>query len=87
MVPIGGPDACAADADAAAEAADASAAAADADAEYAALVATAAVVHANADGVFNDDRYEYESIAQPFLASLGRAALALARDRASGGHA
>ena len=46
-----------------------------------------AVVHANADGVFNDDRYEYESIAQPFLASLGRAALALARDRASGGHA
>jgi hypothetical protein len=40
-----------------------------------------AVVHANADGVFNDDRYEYETVALPFLAALGRAALALARER------
>lgn len=27
----------------------------------------------NADGIFNDDKYEYESIGYPFLAALGRA--------------
>jgi hypothetical protein len=32
-----------------------------------------AVVHVNADGVFNDDAYEYEEIGRPFLARLGQA--------------
>jgi hypothetical protein len=32
-----------------------------------------AVVHVNADGVFNDDAYEYDEIGMPFLARLGRA--------------
>jgi hypothetical protein len=27
----------------------------------------------NADGVFNDDAYEYDEIGMPFLARLGRA--------------
>lgn len=40
-----------------------------------------AVVHVNADGVFNDDRYEYDAIGLPFLAALGRAALAAERER------
>ena len=30
-------------------------------------------IYVNADGIFNDDRYEYESIGYPFLAALGRA--------------
>lgn len=30
-------------------------------------------VYVNADGIFNDDRYEYETLGYPFLASLGRA--------------
>lgn len=33
----------------------------------------AAVVYTNADGVLNDDRYEYESVALPFMAGLGEA--------------
>lgn len=32
-----------------------------------------AVVLVNADGVFNDDEYEYEQVGLPFLARLGRA--------------
>ncbi|GAA4449657.1 hypothetical protein GCM10023189_09090 [Nibrella saemangeumensis] len=31
-----------------------------------------AVIYCNADGVFNDDRYEYESVGFPFMANLGR---------------
>ena len=33
----------------------------------------AASIYVNADGVFNDDAYEYESIGYPFLGALGRA--------------
>lgn len=31
-----------------------------------------AVIHVNEDGIFNDDKYEYESIGFPFMANLGR---------------
>lgn len=31
-----------------------------------------AVVYVNADGVLNDDRYEYDTIDFPFLRELGR---------------
>jgi hypothetical protein len=30
-------------------------------------------VYVNADGIFNEDRYEYETLGYPFLATLGRA--------------
>ena len=30
-------------------------------------------IYVNADGIFNDDKYEYENIGYPFLAALGRA--------------
>lgn len=33
----------------------------------------AATILCNADGVFNDDKYEYETVGYPFLAKLGRA--------------
>ena len=39
-----------------------------------------AVIHANADGIFNDDQYEYDTVALPFLAALGRAVLAVERE-------
>lgn len=31
-----------------------------------------AVIYVNADGIFNDDKYEYDTIGFPFLANLGR---------------
>ncbi|NNK29123.1 MAG: hypothetical protein HKP06_12880 [Flavobacteriaceae bacterium] len=31
-----------------------------------------ATIHVNADGIFNDDAYEYEEIGIPFLAEIGR---------------
>lgn len=31
-----------------------------------------AVIYVNADGIFNDDKYEYDTIGLPFLANLGR---------------
>ncbi|MFM8591510.1 MAG: hypothetical protein ACKOA3_01280, partial [Sphingomonadales bacterium] len=31
-----------------------------------------AVVYCNSDEIFNDDRYDYDSIGYPFLRSLGR---------------
>ena len=34
-----------------------------------------AVICVNADGIFNDDKYEYDEIGIPFLAALGRAVL------------
>lgn len=34
-----------------------------------------AAIHANADGIYNDDRYEYDGVSLPFMASLGRAVL------------
>jgi hypothetical protein len=41
----------------------------------------AATIHANADGIYNDDQYEYEGIGLPFLAELGRAVLEHERAR------
>ncbi len=41
----------------------------------------AATIHANADGIYNDDNYEYEAISLPFLAALGRAVLEHERER------
>jgi hypothetical protein len=46
----------------------------------------AASLLANADGIFNDDHYEYDTVALPFMAALGRAVLdveraAMRRDR------
>ncbi len=38
-----------------------------------------ATVYVNADGVLNDDQYEYDAIGFPSLATLGRAALALCK--------
>jgi hypothetical protein len=32
-----------------------------------------AVIYCNSDGVFNDDRYDYERVGFPFLMTLGRA--------------
>lgn len=32
-----------------------------------------ATIHVNADGIFNDNKYEYEAIGYPFLAALARA--------------
>lgn len=34
-------------------------------------VFVAAVLYTNADGVLNDDRYEYDTVARPFMADLG----------------
>jgi hypothetical protein len=31
-----------------------------------------AVIYCNSDQVFNDDRYDYDTIGYPFLRSLGR---------------
>jgi len=33
----------------------------------------AATIHVNADGVFNDNQYEYDALGYPFLGALGRA--------------
>lgn len=44
-------------------------------------VLLSANIYANADGVLNDDRYEYDTVSRPFLAALGRAALAAERER------
>lgn len=40
-----------------------------------------ATIYANADGVFNDDKYEYDEVSIPFLAALGRAVLDHERTR------
>ena len=40
-----------------------------------------ATVYVNADGIFNDDVYEYEELGLPFLAALGRAVLEMQRSR------
>lgn len=45
----------------------------------------AASVHVNRDGVYNDDRYEYETIGLPFLAAFGRAVLEVERAQAPPG--
>lgn len=41
----------------------------------------AARVQANADGVVNDDRYDYAGVGRPLLAAIGAAALAWLRER------
>ncbi len=41
-----------------------------------------AVILVNADGIFNDDKYEYDEIGLPFLARLGRAVYEHERRRA-----
>ena len=40
-----------------------------------ASVAGDAVLYTNADGVLNDDAYEYEQVADPFMADLGQVVL------------
>ena len=40
-----------------------------------------AVICVNSDGIFNDDRYEYDEVGIPFLGALGRAVLEDERDR------
>ncbi len=45
----------------------------------------AAAIHVNRDGIYNDDRYEYENIGLPFLVALGRAVLDVERDDAERG--
>lgn len=45
----------------------------------------AASIRVNADGIYNDDRYEYDGIGLPFMAALGRAVLAIERERSPGG--
>ncbi len=44
-----------------------------------------AAIHVNKDGIYNDDRYEYDEIGIPFLAALGRAVLEVERDARAGG--
>jgi hypothetical protein len=44
----------------------------------------AAAIHANADGIYNDDRYEYDGVSLPFMASLGRAVLETERGAPAG---
>ncbi len=41
----------------------------------------ASTILCNSDGIFNDDRYEYETVGFPFLARLGRAVYAYERQR------
>ncbi len=36
-----------------------------------------AVIHCNPDGIYNDDKYDYEEVGLPFLAALGKSVLAL----------
>ena len=40
----------------------------------------AASIQVNADGIFNDDRYEYDSLGIPFMAAWARAALEVERE-------
>ena len=30
------------------------------------------MIYVNADGIFNDDNYEYDTIGMPFMGNLGR---------------
>ena len=43
------------------------------------------MVYVNADGVLNDDRYEYDSLGLPLLAELGRRVYAYERRKATSG--
>jgi Beta-lactamase enzyme family len=44
----------------------------------------AASIRVNADGILNDDRYEYDTIGIPFMAAWSRAVLDVERERSSG---
>jgi hypothetical protein len=43
----------------------------------------AASIQANADGIFNDNRYEYDTVAIPFMAAWARAVLEVERERSA----
>ena len=32
-----------------------------------------AIIYCNSDGIFNDDKYDYDAVGYPFLGNLGRA--------------
>ena len=40
-----------------------------------------AVVHCNPDGIYNDDKYDYDEVGLPFLAALGKSVLAFEKSR------
>ncbi len=40
-----------------------------------------AVIHCNPDGIYNDDKYDYEEVGLPFLAELGKSVLAFEASR------
>lgn len=42
-----------------------------------------AVIHCNPDGIYNDDKYDYEETGLPFLAALGKSILAHEASRSS----
>jgi hypothetical protein len=43
------------------------------DAERGVEFLLSAVIYVNADGILNDDRYEYDAIGFPFMRDLGQA--------------
>jgi Beta-lactamase enzyme family len=43
-----------------------------------------AIIHCNSDGVFNDDKYDYDSIGFPFMKNLGRVIYEHERTKVSG---
>lgn len=44
------------------------------------------VIHCNPDGIYNDDKYDYEETGLPFLAGLGKAVLAFDAARSKASH-
>jgi len=40
-----------------------------------------AVIHCNPDGIYNDDKYDYEEVGLPFLSALGKSVLAFEASR------
>ena len=40
----------------------------------------AASIRVNADGIYNDDRYEYDTVGIPFMAAWARAVLDVERE-------
>ena len=43
-----------------------------------------AIIHCNSDGVFNDDKYDYDSIGFPFMKNIGRVIYEHERTKVSG---
>ncbi len=54
------------------------------DADSGAEFMLAASIHCNADGIYNDDRYDYDAVGLPFLAEVSRAVLAVERTLRAG---